>query len=207
MIMLWFYVTCHVRPTDCRPSSRSLSQTFLSMAISCWQGVNSKHHDEDQSRMIRLLLFLSTFCQGPALGHMCWPSTWAVIIAIVWPRSSPTASGNHVSVIMNFCSIARALLKTLKSDGLVDTFPMLISQQKIWNNKQKYSKLEHVLLDWDSYFVFNASPVPRLKIYVEVYDGIVLILTFETCYSSLEASPSQWWVPMEFFFFWDFLWR
>ena len=58
-----------------------------------------------------------------------------------------------------------------------------------------------MLLDWDSYFVFNASPVPRLKIYVEVYDGIVLILTFETCYSSLEASPSQWWVPMEFFFF------
>ena len=50
---------------------------------------------------------------------------------------------------------------------------------------------------WDSYFVFN----PRSKIYVEVYDGIVLILNLETLSSSSAASQIQWWVPAVLFFF------
>ena len=45
---------------------------------------------------------------------------------------------------------------------------------------------------WDNYFVFNPKD-PRLKIYVEVYDGIVSILNFETHCSSSAASQIQWW--------------
>ena len=43
------------------------------------------------------------------------------------------------------------------------------------------------LVDWDSYFVFNPKD-SRLKIYVEVYDGIVLILNLETHWSCWAAS-------------------
>ena len=35
------------------------------------------------------------------------------------------------------------------------------------------------LVNWDSYFVFNSKD-SRLKNYVEVYDGIVSSLNFET---------------------------
>ena len=42
-------------------------------------------------------------------------------------------------------------------------------------------------MDWDSYFVFDPKD-PRVKNYVEVYDGSVLILNFETHSSNLAAS-------------------
>ena len=48
-------------------------------------------------------------------------------------------------------------------------------------------------MDWDSHFVFTRDD-PRSKIYVEVYDGIVSILIFETRCSSLDALQIQWWV-------------
>ena len=44
------------------------------------------------------------------------------------------------------------------------------------------NQCKFVLMDfmvWDSYFVFNPKD-SRSKIYVEVYDGIVLILNLET---------------------------
>ena len=46
------------------------------------------------------------------------------------------------------------------------------------------------LMDWDSYFVFNPKD-PRLNICVEVYDGLVSILNFETRCSSSAASQIQ----------------
>ena len=48
-------------------------------------------------------------------------------------------------------------------------------------------------MDWDSHFVFTCDD-PRSKIYVEVYDGIVSILIFETRCSSSDALQIQWWV-------------
>ena len=71
------------------------------------------------------------------------------------------------------------------------------------------NQCKFVLMDfmvWDSYFVFNPKD-SRSKIYVEVYDGIVLILNLETHCSSSAALQIQWWVPTVLFFFWDFFWR
>ena len=70
----------------------------------------------------------------------------------------------------------------------------------------QHSFLSMDILDWDSYFVFNPRD-PRLKIYVEVDNGIVLILNFEMCCSRLAASQIQWWVPTVLFFFWNFFLR
>ena len=50
------------------------------------------------------------------------------------------------------------------------------------------------------FLVFNPKD-PRLKIYVEVYDGIVLILNLEICCASSAASQIQWWVPTGLYFF------
>ena len=55
-------------------------------------------------------------------------------------------------------------------------------------------------LDLDSHFVFNPKD-SKLKIYVEVYDGIVSILNLEMHCSSSAALQIQWWVPTVLFFF------
>ena len=57
-------------------------------------------------------------------------------------------------------------------------------------------------------FVFNPND-QRLKMYVEVYDGIVSILNFERHSSSSAALQIQWWSlgPTVLSFFWDFFWR
>ena len=59
-------------------------------------------------------------------------------------------------------------------------------------------------MDWDSHFVFNPIDL-RLKIDVEVYDGIVSILNLKTRCSNSAASLFQWWVPAVLFFFWDMI--
>ena len=56
------------------------------------------------------------------------------------------------------------------------------------------------LVTWDSYFVLNSKD-SRLKNYVEVYDGIVSSLNFETHCQTSAASPIQWWVPRVLLFF------
>ena len=62
-------------------------------------------------------------------------------------------------------------------------------------------------MDSEIYFVFNPKD-PRLKICVELYDGIVsMFIFFGTCCSSLAASQIQWLVPTALFSFWDFFWR
>ena len=58
-------------------------------------------------------------------------------------------------------------------------------------------------MHWDSYFVFIPKD-PRSKIYVEVYDGIVLIWIWKRVAQALQI---QWWVRTVMFFFWDFLGR
>ena len=40
----------------------------------------------------------------------------------------------------------------------------------------------------------------RSKIYVEIYDGIVSVLNFETCCLSSAASQFPWWFPTVLFF-------
>ena len=59
-------------------------------------------------------------------------------------------------------------------------------------------------MDWDSHFVFNPIDL-RLKIDVEVYDGIMSILNLKTRCSNSAASLFQWWVPTVLFFFWDMI--
>ena len=78
------------------------------------------------------------------------------------------------------------------------SFVLMCFQHSLIHELQKNSSTEFFLfmdssMDWDSHFVFTCDD-PRSKIYVEVYDGIVSILIFETRCSSSDALQIQWWV-------------
>ena len=78
------------------------------------------------------------------------------------------------------------------------SFVLMCFQRSLIHVLQKNSSTEFFLfmdssMDWDSHFVFTRDD-PRSKIYVEVYDGIVSILIFETRCSSSDAFQIQWWV-------------
>ena len=78
------------------------------------------------------------------------------------------------------------------------SFVLMCFQRSLIHELQKNSSTEFFLfmdssMDWDSHFVFTCDD-PRSKIYVEVYDGIVSILIFETRCSSSDALQIQWWV-------------